>query len=530
MMQYDIAEWRLPPFKHQVIGVQAILENHFFFLADEMGLGKTKQAIDAAQVLFWSGVIDKVIVVAPAAVRTVWFDPEIGELKKHLWQKSFGKVIEFHARNRGWWYGDETKANKGLQWIITNYEFIRSRDRQRQLLGQCGPRTMLILDESSAVKNHRAEQTKGCKILRKNCGRVLLMNGTPISNSPLDMYSQGEIMNPTILNCQSFFHFRSRYAVMGGFQQRQIIGWVQLEDMQRRFKPYIIRRLKSECLDLPPKLPPVMLTATLTAETWNVYKNMRDELIVWLGSETSTAAQAIVKVLRLAQITSGILGGVEESEIPDPEEDEPAPGFVERLQGTRPTSQTKVHGLDMPDTVRVVGSEKLDVYCDWLRDRLDEDPMFKLLTWSRFRPEVARIYHKLRMDPRFQHVKPGLIWGGQKKEERSAAERLLHPDAPDPNSAVVVVGTPATGSRGLNLVRAHTVVDISFDYNFGVYAQAQDRVHRMGQTRPVSYFEIIAHGPQGQKTIDHAILKARRSKENLATWTTDAWKAALLEE
>src|SRR5690606_13571541 len=118
--------------------------------------------------------------------------------------------------------------------------------------------TMLVLDESSAVKSHRAQQTKACLQLRRRCGRVLLLNGTPIANSPGDMFSQGEMMSKNVLSCASWIHYRARYAVMKkvmirGALQDVIGGWQNLEDLQQRFAPYVIRRLKKDCLDLPEK-------------------------------------------------------------------------------------------------------------------------------------------------------------------------------------------------------------------------------------------------------------------------------------
>src|SRR5678816_1878583 len=88
------------PYAHQLIGISKLTEMRYFALFDEMGAGKTKQVIDAAQILFEHNIIDRVIVVAPVAVRSVWYDPELGELKKHLWPDVPVWVTEYHARRR----------------------------------------------------------------------------------------------------------------------------------------------------------------------------------------------------------------------------------------------------------------------------------------------------------------------------------------------------------------------------------------------------------------------------------------------
>jgi SNF2 family DNA or RNA helicase len=197
----DLSRARLTPYAHQIIGVEKLVQHLFFLLADEMGAGKTKQVIDAMQVLATMGLIRRVIIVAPAAVRAVWFDPELGELAKHLWARMPCRVIEYHAIRREWdWFlnFEGVKQEPLIEWIITNYDFIRNDSRRGYLKKICNEHTALILDESSAVKNWRALQTKACEDLRQFCGRVVLLNGTPIANSPGDLYSQAHIMNPTI--------------------------------------------------------------------------------------------------------------------------------------------------------------------------------------------------------------------------------------------------------------------------------------------------------------------------------------------
>jgi hypothetical protein len=520
---------RVPLYEHQRVGVQKLVDNDYFFLTDEMGAGKTCQVINAAQVLFFEGIIDTVLVVAPASVRAVWFDPELGELAKHLWYETPAEIIEYHKKIRRWLHGNQTeyegskvRAKPQLRWVITNYDYFRSsKERIEQLKKSvCGGKTLLVLDESSAVKNFRADQTKACLALRQVCGRVILLNGTPIANSPLDLYAQGRILNPTILNCSTFFHFRAKYAVMGGFKQRQVIGWQNLDDLQKRFAPYVLRRLKSECLDLPPKLPPVAITATLTESTWSMYKEMRDELIAWLDQQTvSIAPQAIVKTLRLAQLCSGFLGGAVHQEIDLDDLDAPIKNTPVRFEYLPP---------------REVGNEKLDVFLEWITERLLEDPNHKLLVWCRFRPELQRLYTHLEglsADLRLRtDLRLGRILGGQKREEREHALRLLDPRTAPEKSSVVVVGTPASGSMGLNLHAATTVVYISNDYNLKTRLQSEDRAHRPGQTRPVSYFDVIATGPRGQKTIDHTIIKMLRNKEEVARLTTEGWRRILIDE
>lgn len=517
MQTLDLTQCRLPPYKHQVVGIQRLLEQPYFLLADEMGAGKTKQVIDTIGFLVLLGLIDRVIVICPAAVRNVWFDPELGELSKHLWTNVTCWISEYHATTRKWtWFIKNPTEQPKLKIIITNYDFIRKSERLKPLIDLANTKTLLVLDESSAVKSHRAIQTAACYRLRQKCGRVILLNGTPIANNPGDLFAQALIMNPTIFNCKSYFHFRARYAFMGGWQNKQIIGWRGIDDLQKRMAPYVLRRLKEQCLDLPPKLDSVTLTATLSPATWKVYKEMRDEMVAWLnGSTLSMASQAIVKAIRLSQITSGFLGGLAEQE-----------QFVEDAPDWIPGVETDIKPEPFKGPVQEIGREKLNVFMEWLDERLQEDLNIKLLVWCRFRPEVERLFNELSLRKEFGHL--GKIWGGQKRLEREDALKLLDPRT-TPDGPVVVIGTPASGAMGLNLTAAHTVIYISNDYSLKTRLQSEDRVHRPGQTFPVSYFDIIATGPTGQKTIDHMVVKALKNKHEIANFTTSAWLSALEE-
>ncbi len=504
---------RVKPYDHQLVGIKKLVEQPYFMLADEMGAGKTKQVIDAAQLLYEMGIIHRVIVITPASVRSVWYDQEFGELQKHLWEGTSSRVFKYRGNIEYWdWC---VSGDSYLRWVITNYEFIRRKERLQKLLFAADHKTLLVLDESSFIKSGGANQSRACSKLRKRCGRVVLLNGTPISNSPMDMLNQGNIMSKTILECPTKTHFKARYATMApvlsrkgnplksprGFAIKVVKEWRDLEDLQRRFAPYVLRRLKKDCLDLPPKLDPVYFQVPLDADTWAKYQEMKKELVAWLTSNiVASASQAGVKVMRLAQICSGFVGGVEEWDENGPRDVDPIP----------------------------VGDEKLQLVLEWISNRYDEDPNEKLLLWCRFRPELDRLYQRLMGDSTILPIKIARLWGGQKTEEREEALHLLHPEGPP--GPGIVLGTLGTGAFGLNLSAAHTVMYVSSDSKLSVYLQSLDRVHRPGQRFPVSYFHVIATGPDGQKTIDHTIVSALRRKEDLATWTCSAWVKALEEE
>lgn len=571
-MILDFSRCRLAPFKHQREDTTALVNHPYFFIASEMRTGKTKIVIDAAQFLFEAGLIDRVIVVAPAPVRDVWFDPQLGELAKHLWQGLPAEVTEYHAKIRTWLWQSNPPQKIKMIWLTTNFEFLRSKARLAELMPACGPRTLLVLDESSFVKNHAALQTKACMQLRKACGRVVLLNGTPLFHSPLDLFSQGNLLHPSVLDCKFITLFKARYAVqtpVRGFGGKaltntwgqpilEVTTWTNLEDLERRFKRCTVRRLQKDCLDLPPKLDPVTLTATLSA-SWPHYKAMRDNLVVWLSEQTvATSATAAVKALRLSQITGGFLGGVEAAGVGEQVES----GLLEslNLEGVvgRPIladvyemidalnkdKQENPYTLEDIETGKLtakignsvaaklgltqeIGREKLDVLLWFIEQRLAEDPNLKLVAWGRFRAEVLRAEAEVRkLFPQFETA---VIMGGQKKNERLRALALLKPET-TPAGPVFVAGIEGTGSFGLDMCAAHTCVTMSGGYSPGRSAQTLDRVYGPGQKHPIAYYNIVAVGPKNQRTVDHDILVARMAGEDVARRTASAWVLALTEE
>lgn len=571
-MTLDFSRCRLPPFQHQREDVAWLIERPYAFITSEMRTGKSKIVVDATQFMYEAELINTVIVVAPAPVRDVWADDQLGEIRKHAWTDVPNKVIEYHARTRTWSNGVSPDY---LTWYVTNFEFIRSKARLAQLMAACGPKTLLVLDESSFVKNHAAQQTKACVQLRKACGRVVLLNGTPIFHSPMDLFSQGNLLHPSILACPYITHYKARYAVetpiistggkaltnQYGAVIKKIAGWTEegLTDLQRRFAPITVRRLQAECLDLPPKLESVVLTATMLPAEWKAYKEMRDEMVSWLtDGRVAVAGTAALKAMRLSQITSGFLGGIEEAGF-DAEPAQLEDGFIDSLDlGLRDGDTIDLPGsfLDglqlKPEGVEALkeqsasfeqvreasrdeyarswqecGRAKLDVLLWFIEQQLAKDPNLHVVVWCRYRAEVFRTLAEV--EARFPQFETATIMGGQKRDERLRALALLKPETTPPGP-VFAIGIEGTGSFGLDMTASHTCVTLSSGYSPGRSAQTLDRVYGPGQKHPIAYYEIVAAGPSGQKTIDHAIVAARRAGQDVATWTSDAWVKVLRAE
>ena len=522
ILEVDPSRWKTVPLKHQIVGVKFLIERLYGGLFDEMGSGKTKQTIDAACIFFEAGLVDTVVVVCPSTVRTSWKNPEWGEIKLHCWVPYH--VAEFSSRNTI--LPDKRYTAGKLTFIITNYELLRMTGRLKEFVPQIKNRKiMLVCDESSYIKTWNSKQTRSIQKLRNYCERVYLLNGTPIGNSPLDLYSQMETLHQSILRVNNYFTFRNRYAIITKVKDLpRITGYQHLDELSAKIAPHVLRREKSECIDLPPKTYRVE-EIPLTPETWRVYKDMRDQMIVWLDTHTTASASvAIVKILRLAQVTSGFIGGIETSTdnfeegmtiAPDPFG--PRPEFMKLPQPQKlPLGEAKT-------PIREVGHEKQTWFENWLENRIEENYNFRAIGWSRFRAEQSRAAQELS-----KRYKVHRIYGGQPEKEREHA--ISEFTVATSGGPMVLLGNPAAGGLGLNLVTSCHAVYLSNDFSRIKRAQSEDRIHRKGQLHAVTITDVLATGPQGQRTIDHQIHRALRNYEDVANYTMAKWRQVLLEE
>jgi SNF2 family DNA or RNA helicase len=282
---------------------------------------------------------------------------------------------------------------------------------------------------------------------------------------------------------------------------KQVVGFYYLEEIQDKIKPFVLRRLKKDCLDLPEKILAPIKEVRLSQTTWEKYVQMREEFVTYLNSQeggsVSTVTTAPVKALRLAQMCSGFLGGIDDGE------------------------------SDETSTVEI-GCELTNAFLENLEFRLSTELMLKLIVWCRFRPEIARL--KKMVNARFPEMIVEVLQGGMTKNEREKAKSLFHPDAPEPNGPALLIGQPQAGRFGLNFTKCSNVDRLSTDYSYLTYSQSNDRVDRPGQKNTMLFQEYIVVGPNRERTVSGVIHKALKTHEEVATWTCSRWVAEIMKE
>jgi hypothetical protein len=239
---------------------------------------------------------------------------------------------------------------------------------------------------------------------------------------------------------------------------------------------------------------------------------MRDSLIASLADKQATASNAMVKGIRLAQITSGLLGGIEAAPL-------------DLFDGVEPELLGSAYPVS-PDDSKVVelSTEKIDGLLEWIKYRTLDFPNLRVLIWCRFRPEIRRVTRALRA----AGYDVSNIIGGQKRPEREAAVREF--TVGDSTKPHIVVGQQEAGGMGLNFITCHYTIYCSNVFSYRSREQTELRTMRKGQMFDCTFVDMIATGPDGQKTIDHHIVKSLREQESVARWTMEDWRRRLLDE
>ena len=452
------------PFQHQRDALTAGAKHRDFAYFMEMGTGKTKVAIDNANYMKQNSWIDWAVVIAPNSVYRNW----IGEIQKH----SHGAVIHVHKDKEI--YGDVRHPERHLKWFLINVEALSHKsgvDKLKNLLSRKGVNHLMILDESTTIKNRSAKRTRNICKLGKLAEYRRILTGSPITKSPLDLYTQCEFLSPHLLGFDSFFTFRARYAVMqqiemGGRQMLFPKYYTNLDELTHKLKAFSFRVKKKDCLDLPDKLYTVR-KINLTAKQAEIYNRLKRYAYATINQDEVSFANKLTEILRLHQVTNG---------------------FVKSDDGT----------------IQVFDD------CPKLKELMEilEETEGKFIIWANYVQNIKTIIEKIKEKYGADSVVS--IFGEVSSEDRQQAVSKFQNDS----SCRFFVGNPSTGGYGLTLTSASYVVYFSNSYNLEVREQSEDRAHRIGQDKNVTYIDLIT-----ENTIDEFIVSALDKKLKLSAET-----------
>ena len=462
-------KFKTKPYAHQLTALEKSWNRETYAYFMEMGTGKTKVLIDNAAMLYDKGKIDGLLIVAPKGVVGTWYDQELPtHLPDHienvtvLWQANITK-------------GQQEKLNTlfetetALHILIMNVEALsttKGTDFAAKFINSHN--TLMAIDESTTIKNPSAKRTKNILNLSTKTKYRRIMTGSPVTKNPLDLYSQCEFLSPWLLDFTSFYAFRNRYALMKTIHVRgrsiQVVDKFQnLSELSDQLKGFSYRVLKEDCLDLPEKNW-TKRQITLSADQRKIYTEMKQTALAHLNGKITSTMTVLTQLMRLHQITCG-------------------------------------HFTADDGTIQKIANNRISELMNVL-DELEG----KAIIWANYQHDITNIIREV--------VKvhgPGSIvdyYGLTPQDERQNNIRKFQDDP----KCRFIVGTPATGGYGITLTAANTVIYYSNGYDLEKRLQSEDRAHRIGQKKNVTYVDIIA-----EDTVDEKIVKALRNKINIAS-------------
>ncbi len=463
-------KFKTKPYAHQLSALEKSWDKEEYAYFMEMGTGKSKVLVDNMAMLYDTGKINGALIIAPKGVYRNWYS---GEIPNHLASHIDHKTILWTAttsKTKDKEYQQLFKVDYDLHILVMNVEAFSTKkglEFATKFL-RCH-NTLMTVDESTTIKTPTAKRTKSILLLGKLAKYKRILTGSPVTKSPLDLYTQCEFLNEELLGFTSYYTFRNRYAVMknanfGGRRVQLVGGYQRLDELSRLLKPFSDRVLKENCLDLPAKTY-IERQVELTEEQTKAYSTMKTAALALLKGKMATAPHVLTQLMRLHQITCG-------------------------------------HLKNDDDTITEIKNNRITSLIELL-----EEVEGKVIIWANYvydiKQIVSAISKKYGEDSIVQYY--GAVAADVRQEN---IEKFQDPDSP----ARFFVGNPQTGGYGITLTAANNVVYYSNGYDLEKRLQSEDRAHRIGQKKAVTYVDLIA-----PKTVDEKIRKALRKKINIAT-------------
>ncbi len=451
---------RTRPWAHQWRASQFIKDMTAAYLALDMGTGKTLVAIN--EVLRTKA--QSTLIICPKSVLDVWANefaihvPEDAMPDVRILTEPTSKDKAVEAQ----WHATMAQAREKALVLLVNYESAWRGDLGAWLLKRRWD--MVILDEAHKCKGNSTQVSRWAARLHHSAARRLCLSGTPIPNNQLDVFGQFRFLDPALFGA-NFTKFKAKYCRMGGYGQYEIVEWLHQDEFKLRMDAITFRVDKS-VLDLPSTMS-IDRYCTLEPDTEaaRVYKSVKNEFVADVQSGIVTAANALTRLLRLQQITSGFVG-------------------------------TEGHGEQW------LGDHKLELLQEVLEGI---DPSETVVVFCRFRADLGVV--------KFLAEKLDRKWG----ELSGTQNDLVAGQVPED---IKVLGVQIqAGGLGVNLVRARFCVFYSVGFSLADYEQAKARVHRGGQTRNVTYIHLIA-----KHTVDQQVYKALAGKKEVVDEIMEAVK------
>ena len=463
-------KFKTKPYGHQITALEKSWDKEEYGYFMEMGTGKSKVLVDNIAMLYDKGKINAALIIAPKGVYRNWFS---GEIPNHLPGHIDHKTVIWTAttsKAKDKEYQQLFKIDFDLHILIMNVEaFSTKKGLEFATKFLNCHKTIMAIDESTTIKTPTAKRTKAILSLGKLAKYRRILTGSPVTKSPLDLYTQCNFLHEELLGFNSYYTFRNRYATMidrnfGGRRVQIVGGYKRLDELSDSLKKFSYRVLKEDCLDLPEKVY-IQREVELSDEQLKIYSTMKSAALAQLKGKMATAPHVLTQLMRLHQITCG-------------------------------------HLKNDDDTITEIKNNRMSE----LLDVLDEVEG-KVIIWANYVYDIRQIVKAISK----KHGEDSIVqyYGAIPADVRQKNIENFQ----DPNSdSRFFVGNPQTGGYGITLTAANNVIYYSNGYDLEKRLQSEDRAHRIGQKKSVTYVDFIT-----PKTVDEKIVKALRKKMNIAT-------------
>ena len=456
-------KFKTKPFEHQIEGFNYGLQYDRWLLGDEQGLGKTKQVIDIAVAKkLANGYKHCLIICGVNGLKWNWYN----EVLTHSDEKPY--ILGQRTKKNGsivvGGNADKLEDIKNIDkihayFIITNVETLRNTDIIDALVKLCKNKTisMIAADECHKMKNPSSQQGKA--FLKLQAKTMIAMTGTPLMNNPLDLYI---ILKWLGYEKHPFYAFKKHYCVMGGFGGYEIIGYRNLDELQEQLNDIMLRRLKSDVLDLPDKTY-IDEYVDMTPKQAVIYKEVTNEIKANIDN-IKMANNPLVELIRMRQATgyTGILSS------------------------------------------KIQESAKLDRMEELVADAVENGNKVVIFSnWTQMTTPIAE---------RLMKYNPAVITG----EINTDTRQQMIDKFQNVDSCKVIVGTIGAMGTGLTLTRGTVEIFLDHPWNRALYDQAVDRCHRIGQKNNVTIYNLLC-----KDTIDERIWEIVNKKGMMSDYMVD---------
>ena len=461
-------KYKNTPMDHQKVALDKMWGEKNFALFMEMGTGKTFTVINWSSAMFINKDIEALLVVCPTSVKPVW----IGEMETHCPIEHSVHVLESGGSSKcEKWMGEAP----GFKVMVVGVEALSSgRAFNSAIDFVVGHKTAMVIDESSRIKTHSATRTKRCIKLGEACKARAILTGTPITQGMQDLYAQFAFLSKEIIGQKSYYGFLNRYCSMGGFEGRKIVGYKNINEVMDLVAPYTFIVKKDDVLDLPPKVYET-ITVKPSKEQARILKDVGDKFVMGssmdgLDLEVETILE---RMIRYQQIVGGMF----------PYDEEGGTHGIVPISGPNP---------------------KLEAMADMIKDL---DMKSKVIIWARFVPEQKMIAEYLKSI--FGRSVAWYSAGSSTDERKAMINEFQDPESP----TRFFLSNPTMGGIGLTLTAASYVIYYSNSFSLEDRLQSEDRAHRKGQTKSVTYIDVMM-----DHQIDRDIVTAIRNKKSVADY------------